>query len=582
MNPRAVIRTGMNLTFQRFLEWIDRWGFGAACVGSSGAHWMRSGMDILRTQAAGENGLIQGMAPHLRRVMKLLQRQCLKDRWRSWVLANLSLLVLTLLFCVGSCPGTLAADDGLRTVFPEEDSSAVLHNPDMGWVVYENYPVDPDPHGSSTMLGLPDEHFPDVDVVAVMFSWADIEKREGVYDFDAVDRAYDYWKKRGKSIQLRSSTESLVWWATRSPPAGTGIPEHVLGGIDPLQKQVRKMEGIPYVVVDARNVHYQRRLAIFLKQVAQHFARERPVTLVDLRGFGVWGEWHTGFQYPDMEGRRAGLKKVLDIWAAAFPDDRLALSYSYDPDGPKALYAGSNRVLDPTSTGSYPQFLRYSAFDHGLKFKNVTFRRDGCGGAVHSNERKLNEEAFRKGRAPMFSEFAGGYANARQGGSNWVTWVVEDALSLHPNYINLLGWQGGDARDFARERPDLVARGLRTMGYRLVPVRISYPRRIVAGKRFEILFEWQNRGVGRALRDFELQVFARGKAGALEVAGSQVLPTSRWVAGGSYTATYRGRFDRASDVLGGVSFVLRDPVSGRRIALPLKRAVGESQYPIGM
>ena len=120
------------------------------------------------------------------------------------------------------------------------------------------------------------------------------------------------------------------------------------------------------------------------------------------------------------------------------------------------------------------------------------------------------------------------------------------------------------------------------MGYRLVPVRISYPRRIVAGKRFEILFEWQNRGVGRALRDFELQVFARGKAGALEVAGSQVLPTSSWVAGGSYTATYRGRFDRASDVLGGVSFVLRDPVSGRRIALPLKRAVGESQYPIGM
>ena len=50
----------------------------------------------------------------------------------------------------------------------------MLHNPDMGWVICENYPVDPDPHGSSTMLGLPDESFPDADAVALMFSWADI------------------------------------------------------------------------------------------------------------------------------------------------------------------------------------------------------------------------------------------------------------------------------------------------------------------------------------------------------------------------------------------------------------------------
>ena len=496
-------------------------------------------------------------------------------RWVPQYLAGLlALCVLTI------CGQSLAASAGFQSVFPEEDTHAVLHNPDMGWVIYENYPLDPDPHGSSTMLGLPDESFPDADAVALMFSWADLEKREGVYEFDALDRAYDYWRKRGKSIQLRSSTESLVWWANRNPPAGTGIPDDVLAGIAPDQQQTRKMEGIPYVVVDARNAYYQRRLVAFLQQVAHHFGRERRVSLVDLRGFGVWGEWHTGFPYPDLAARRVGLKTILTAWATAFPDHMLALSYSYDPDGPKTLYAGSNRRLDPACTNSYQDFLRYSAFDHALKFKNITFRRDGCGGAVHSNERALNEEAFREGKAPMFCEFAGGYASAKQDGSNWVAWMVDDALSLHPNYINLLGWQGDDARNFVRERPDLVAHGLRTMGYRLVPIRIEYPKVMVAGKRFAILFEWKNQGVGRALRDFELQVLAQGTNGVLEAAGPQIIPTSAWVAGGSYTVKYHGRFDSLPPGWRGLCFAVRDPVTGRRIALPLKRVVGEKQYQI--
>ena len=31
-----------------------------------------------------------------------------------------------------------------KTVVPHELTEAVLHNPDMGWVVYENYPLDMD------------------------------------------------------------------------------------------------------------------------------------------------------------------------------------------------------------------------------------------------------------------------------------------------------------------------------------------------------------------------------------------------------------------------------------------------------
>jgi len=42
-----------------------------------------------------------------------------------------------------------------------------------------------------------------------------------------VDLAYDYWKQRGKEIQLRLSAESLLWWTKRNPPSGKGIPDYV-------------------------------------------------------------------------------------------------------------------------------------------------------------------------------------------------------------------------------------------------------------------------------------------------------------------------------------------------------------------
>jgi hypothetical protein len=206
------------------------------------------------------------------------------------------------------------------TVTPAEDEKAVLHNPDMGWVLYENLPVDPNPDGgSSTMLTLPGEPFEGVDEVAVMFTWYDVEKTPDAYDFTAVDRAYDYWRKLGKRIQLRMSTETLLWWDNATPPAGKGPPDYVVAKLSDAEKQVRRVEGLPpYLVVDARNAYYLERLEKFLAAVAGHYRGEREVTLVDLRGFGVWGEWHQGFQYPSLDERRRALIGVIDRYAAAF------------------------------------------------------------------------------------------------------------------------------------------------------------------------------------------------------------------------------------------------------------------------
>ncbi len=472
-------------------------------------------------------------------------------------------LLLPLLACLPCRAGNIV-------VTPAEDTNAILRNPDMGWVVYDSFPMDNLPATNE---------FPEADAAGIMFSWRDVEPREGVYDFSKVDAACDHWRQRGKSIQLRMSADSLIW----RPPAGEGPPGYVVDRLSPAEKQTRQMGRIRYVVLDARNSFYRARLKSFLRAVARHFDQRRPVSLIDLRGFGAWGEWHSGFRYPNLEARRAGLKDILDTWSESLPRETLALSFSYDPDGPAEYYAGPYDKLDPAFTTNYGAFLRFSAFDVALAKPSITFRRDGCGGAVHSNERKLNDEAFRVyHRAPMFSEFLGGYTGMMKAGSNWVTWAVEDALSLHPNYINLIGWQGPDARKFADERPDLIARGLREMGYRLVPTRIEYPQEITDGVKFKIEADWVNRGVGRPLRDYRIEYRLLDTSGATVAKSVPViLQTSQWLKGSTFTVGNDVRFKNAPPGDYQLAFVLRDPLSGRAVALPLSNGNPNGEYRIG-
>src|SRR6476620_2591907 len=162
----------------------------------------------------------------------------------------LSTLALSQWAVFAACPFAQAKPAAAaRTIIaPKELPNAVLHNPDMGWVLYENYPLDQDPHGSSTLLLVPKENFDGVDSVAIMFSWQDVEKLPDEYDFSKVDFAYDYWAYRGKAIQLRLSTETLLWWTNKTPASGKGVPDYVLAKLSPAEKQTRELEGASYVV----------------------------------------------------------------------------------------------------------------------------------------------------------------------------------------------------------------------------------------------------------------------------------------------------------------------------------------------
>ncbi len=467
------------------------------------------------------------------------------------------------------------------TVHPQEDSIAVLHNPGMGWVLYENYPLDP--HGSSTLVTLPNEMFPEVDAVAVMFAWSDVERADGAFDWSKVDHAYDYWKARGKEIQLRMSTESLLYWNKANPPGGLGVPQWVLDRMPASAKQTRTSpDHIDYNVVDARDPAYRAYLTRFLNEVNRHFDRKRPVTLIDLRGFGLWGEWHQGFRYPSLAAKYQALVGVIDLWCKAFPSHKLALSASYDPDAPEALHDGPTDRYDEAFTKHYDEFLHYSAFDYALSNPQITWRRDGAGGAVHTKERKLLNDAHAMGRGPFVAEFVGGYGDFKKGGQPAVESALNDALTLHPNYINVLGWCCGDALAFIKEQPEPFHRALRTMGYRLVPTSIEYSNEASRASRLEVKMSWVNRGVGCVTNAQNVQflLMNRDKRVA-SIDAREVFPSNDWIDGKEHVwkATVEFAGVKAGDYT--LCFTLLDQPTQRHVRLPIDPDLGDGVYEIG-
>ena len=234
-------------------------------------------------------------------------------------------------------------------------------------------------------------------------------------------------------------------------------------------------------------------------------------------------------------------------------------------------------------TKTYDDFLHYSAFDYAMTKPNITLRRDGVGGAVFSNQRKFNAEAFATlAKGPMMAEFVQSYSEAKKRDAGWVKSMIDDALSLHSNYINLMGYQCDDAIKFLKEQPELVAYGLRNMGYRLVPSGATYPQSIRDGESFDIKMTWLNRAVGRAMRDFHLQLHLVDTNGMLAgVCDSGPLKTSQWIRGQTYETTTQAAFKSIQPGHYTLWIGLNDPASDRMIGLPLQGDDGKHWYPLG-
>jgi hypothetical protein len=463
-------------------------------------------------------------------------------------------LFLSTLTTAAAPPALAAVSAGTQTVFPTPTESTP-RNPDKGWTLVD-YALPASQEDNRVSLGpywqritTHEETLPEVPNVAIVSTWDELEPEEGVYDWELLDDTMDYWSAQGKKIHFRISTEPYTYALEKDDE----LVWDYHGGAPDWLRDVTDENGdpvdIPYIIrsvdadyyYDVGNETYQAKLAAFVGALADRYKTDPRVVLVDVRGYGTWGEWHSGYDdFGSVAVRADALKDVIDIWTDAWGSSKiLALSNSYefleglDPD-----------VNGPTSQAEYEE---WSAFDHAKTQPHLTFRRDGVAGAVRPYDKALLESSFRdRNTLPLITEFWRGYDEYSEPGGYNRSYspdtAIDDALKYRPNYVTLMGWDADSSADeFVYERPDLIAQGTAAMGYNLVPTRVTLPTTIAAGASFSLVSDWKNTARGRAFRSSDLTTYLTDSAGNTFWSSTDTGFETRDIIAGSpqsFTSTY--------------------------------------------
>ena len=213
--------------------------------------------------------------------------------------------------------------------------------------------------------------------------------------------------------------------------------------------------------------------------------------MVDLRGYGEWGEWHSGYRYADWDTRVNALKWLLDAWCGAWKGDKkLFLSYSHETElGVLTNGRGPTR---------YEEYLSFSALDYAVETfpaAALGFRRDGVAGAITGDEKRFSGTLY-QGNRMQIAEFCNGYAQYKQEGKS-IRACINEALELHPNYMVLMGWdKNGGAADFYKNELEEIKYALKNMGYRMVLEKASYPTAVSKGRKLSVSTDWVNMAFG--------------------------------------------------------------------------------------
>lgn len=402
--------------------------------------------------------------------------------------------------CSDAGYGKTQGDDKNVAMFYGIEDKGAYTNPDMGWIFYDNVLGDHKLRGEAREFWRA-QMGESVQDIAVMTTWDEIEKTDDVFDFSELDETIAYWTSYGKRIHIRMISDGSAF-------AGQayGVPEWLFEekGVD-YYIQDKLVEGVSVKFPDYNNEVYRAELTEYLHAFAEHYKGNPDIVLVDLRGFGMWGEWHTGYPMDTIEERREILSFILktyhDAWGEEIP---LVLSCSNEsPYGTPSF--DTNMTLD--------EFMYYNCYDIAFSYKNMTIRRDGQGGWIQTLDGGMLRRFWESGRRlPIVLEGAVAYSRFQ---NNQAGLTAENALreimTYHANYCSVFGHDSLNADPFFQSGKLLLDEGLRSMGYRPYLNYAKYTQACVAGGQIEIMHEWTNEAFGRAYRNYPLKFFLLDK-----------------------------------------------------------------------
>ncbi|MCX8035855.1 MAG: DUF4832 domain-containing protein [Candidatus Sumerlaeia bacterium] len=342
--------------------------------------------------------------------------------------------------------------------------AGVLTNPGKGW----------------SGMGLPERHPPEVLELLGMgvqrFNWADLEPKEGQYNWAPIDRFLEAWGKIGRVCNI-----GVMCANTHSrDPEGYVTPRWVFDAgakkIEINLKPQYSTTGTPGKKVAPLfdDPIFLDKFARFLRAYAARYDGDPRIAVLDIRSYGNWGEAHMHpFGVPDIapEKFRRHIQMHLDV----FKKTQLCLSRN-------------------SHLGKYGPLK--DIFDWAVLEKRIAPRRDGiCG---NSDGR---ETAIGFGIAPGVFELFDNYDGVKARGwwdgikdKNGCGFRLEECIENgKPTWVDL-GRGGQSGLRMLRENRELIERLTNRIGYHFHLQRAVFPSQAPGGQ-FDLELTWTNQGV---------------------------------------------------------------------------------------
>ena len=434
-------------------------------------------------------------------------------------------VLLAVWLCAFIAPLPAEGQRRVKTVFPEEHNE-LLTNPHMGWGLWagpryfdgRSFSLD----YNTTGFG---DDAPLFGWVLIDWMWRDLEPKGGEFYWKDLDTLIDYWARRGKEIELRIWITDDPGWA--GAPGNEVCPDWLWASGVKYRAYVgegkaRKKE--PDYTDPSYEKLYLPKARRFLEELAARYDRaESPVSLWGAMGYGQWGEWHTmwsHYPWPSVQVKHNVLAKIVAMYAEVFKVKPLVISYCFDDDRDEV------RSVD--------DYLYRQALDVAIE-KGFALARHGFIDGLLMYDRLIMERFWRT--AMMWAEGNWSYTAVKNEG---VHGTLEENIQVmvewHSNYAHFY-MDAASYRRAIREDKAAFENGLGSggIGYRLVPVQLSWPEELPAGDLLMLHSTWVNRNAGRLYVRYPLQIYLTDANGVEKWSAKDPSFTqTNWVRGERY------------------------------------------------
>jgi hypothetical protein len=361
------------------------------------------------------------------------------------------------------------------------DTGAALVNPGMGWTMhyYSNVPRN---YGSPLEPSDTLDDFPGLSTVYLRLPWAYLEPEEGKYNWAILDTPAQRWIAKGKRIAIRITCSEN--WMTHATPEW--VKDSGAKGTHYTFGKGRVESGGPWDPFFDDSVFVEK-LGRFLAALAARYDGNPNVEFIDIGTYGLWGEGHT-----HISSRQDSLeiqKLHIDLHLKHFKNTLLCISDDF---------AGHDQPGE-----------RFPITDYAFS-KGVTIRDDSI--LVQPPPRAW----YHAGMAQLFWPELPVILEHDHIASSKIRGAWDGGLLLraveeyHASFMSIHGFP----REYLAENRETIDAINRRMGYRIMPVDISWPatvpiathpEAIVAhqdvtrhsdpGKNFKVRWSWANKGV---------------------------------------------------------------------------------------